>query len=206
MAKRRWKIDEIKSVVAGENPFYQSGYTPAYKKRKVGDEWTDAKGTWKKTKNGIVSVNKQMDGIRELVRPRCSVCQMDINLFGDKVDQKIFSKTGKCFQCLDIDESTLRVTGQYAVYENDKMLKNKLSTLKEFKKNVEESIAYLEKDDAKIEFVCPTGDIVRWVGAQNNRLLEEAKQDLALATKEIVELEKVLFLGKQSSNSLAAKS
>lgn len=43
MSKRRWKIEDIKNVVAGENPFKQFGYEPVKDPiRKVGDRWTDA--------------------------------------------------------------------------------------------------------------------------------------------------------------------
>ena len=189
MARRRWKMEEIKSVVSGENPFIQSGYTGKKGERKIGDEWTDARGTWKKTKNGIIRVNKQMDAIREIVRPRCSDCNMDINLFGDKVDQKIFTKTGRCFSCLEIFEQNLKITGQFEKYEQNKMLKNRLANLKEFKKNVQESIEYLKKDDCKLEMVCSNGDIVTWVGSQNEKLLESAIKDLELAEAEISKIE-----------------
>ena len=191
MAKRRWKMDEIKAVVAGENPFYQSGYSAPYKARKVGDEWTDGKGkTWRKTELGKVSVNKQMDAIRELVKSRCSVCGMDVDLFGDKTDKKVFVRTRKCFACLEIEESTLKVTGKYHDYEMKKLFHNKLSLLKEFRKNVIESIAYLRKDDSKIEMVCSNGQIVTWLGdPEIEPLLKEAESDLVKADKEIVDME-----------------
>jgi hypothetical protein len=190
MAKRRWKMDEIKAVVAGENPFYQSGYTPTYKSRKVGDEWTDGKGkTWKKTKSGIESVNKQMDVIRELVKSRCKVCGMNIDLFGDKTDKKVFLRTRKCFSCLEIEEMTLKVTGKYDDYEKKKLFHNKLSLLKEFRKNVIESIAYLRKDDSKLEMVCSNGQIVTWSGGSEiEPLLKEAESDLVKADKEIADI------------------
>jgi hypothetical protein len=201
MAKRRWKMQEIEAVVNGENPFIQSGYTGKRGEKKIGDEWTDAKGTWKKTKNGIVRVNKQMDAIRELVRPRCSTCNMDIALFGDKIDQKIHAKTGKCFSCLELFEQNVKLSGKYNFYEESKLLKNRLAALKEFQKNVIESIDYLKKDDSKIEMVCSNGDIVTWSGAQNEKLLSEAQNDLALCEKEIVRVEEeVAKMEAQLSN------
>lgn len=191
MARRRWKMDEIKAVVAGENPFIQSGYTAPYKARKIGDEWMDNKGnTWRKTAGGKVRVNKQMDAIRELVKPRCEVCGMDINLFGDKVDQKVFARTRKCFSCLEIEEQTLKVTGKFEAYENKKLFKNRLSLLREFRKNVIESIAFLKKDDAKVEMVCSNGDIVKWEGGPDvEPILKEAEADLVKANEEIQRME-----------------
>ena len=191
MARRRWKMDEIKAVVAGENPFIQSGYTAPYKARKIGDEWTDSKGnTWLKTAGGKVRVNKQMDAIRELVKPRCEICGMDINLFGDKVDQKVFARTRKCFSCLEIEEQTMKVTGKFEAYENKKLFQNRLSLLREFRKNVIDSIEFLKRDDAKVEMVCANGDIVTWKGGPDvNPILKEAEADLVKANDEIKRME-----------------
>ena len=189
MANRRWKLQEIEAVVNGENPFIQSGYTGKKGERKIGDEWTDSRGTWKKTKNGIVRVNKQIDAIRELVKARCSVCNMDIALFGDKTDTKIHAKTGMCFSCLEIYEQNLKLAGLYPIYEESKLTKNRLAALKEFKKNVIESIEYLKKDDAKLEMICSNGDIITWTGAQNEKILKEAEKDLVLCEEEIKRVE-----------------
>lgn len=191
MARRRWKMDEIKAVVAGENPFIQSGYTAPYKARKIGDEWTDGKGiTWRKTAGGKVRVNKQMDSIRELIRQRCIVCGTDVGMFGDKVDKKVYARTQKCFSCLEIEEQTLKVTGKYEAYENKKLFKNRLSLLREFRNNVIESIAFLKKDDAKVEMVCSNGDIVKWEGGPDvEPILKEAEADLVKAEAEIQRME-----------------
>jgi hypothetical protein len=193
MARRRWKLEDIKKVIDGTSPFVQIGYTQKYKHRKIGDIWTDSNGkTWKKTESGIVSVNRQMDEIRDLVRPKCSVCNLDIFLFGDKVDRKIFAKTGKCFQCLEVEETTLKVTGKYKDYENAKLLKNKLSLLKEFRQNVIESIKFLKNDNSKIEMVCSNGKIVTWTGSQNKSILKDAEDDLIKVNDEIKKTEELI--------------
>jgi len=189
MAKRRWKISDIKAVVNNENPFVQVGYEPKRKRRKIGDEWTDSKGTWKKTKNGIISVNKQMDSIRELVRPRCSVCQMDINLFGDRIDKKLHLKTGKCWKCLTLEETAMKIDGTYEKYEETKILKNRLSMLREFRKNVIETIDYLKKGEPKIEMVCSNGNIVSWSGQDIEPILKDAQEDLIKSEVEIKRVE-----------------
>jgi len=193
MARRKWNYETIQQVLDGGNPFIQVGYSKGYERRNDGDEWTDTKGvTWKKTNGSIVRVNKQMDDIREIIRPRCSVCNMDMNLFGNKIDNKVFNKTGLCFDCLEIKEQTLKLNGKYEEYEFQKLVKNKLATLKEFRKNVMESIEYLKKDDCKMEMVHSNGEITTWTGAQNSRILKEAKEDLIKADKEISELEVVV--------------
>lgn len=193
MARRRWKMEDIKAVVDGENPFIQSGYTPKYKKRKIGDEWQDKKGvTWKKTENGIVRVNKQMDAIRELVKARCKKCNMDIMLFGDKLDRKIHPKTGMCFNCLQEEEMIMRANGTFEKYQKMKMEKNRLAVLREFRQKVAESIDYLKKDDCKLSWVTPDGGVHTWTGAQNAELLKEAEADLIKADEEIKRVEAYL--------------
>ncbi len=190
MARRKWNYETIQQTLNGETPFIQVGYTPKAKKRKVGDEWVDTKGRrWKKTENGVISVNQQADAIRELVRPRCSVCKKDVNLFGDRIDKKLFAKTGKCFECLECEETHLKLTGQYEKYENLKITRNKLSYLRDFKTNILESINYLRKDDSKLSLVSANGDITTWTGSQNKELLVEAEKDLAEVDKLIAEVE-----------------
>jgi hypothetical protein len=186
MARRKWNIETIKQVVNGENPIIQSGYTPKTKRHKIGDIWTDIKGiTWAQRKGYKVRVNKQADCIRELVRKICSVCKKDLDISGDRVDNKIFSKTGKCFACLEVEEMQLKLEGKYKDYEDKKILSNKLSVLKEMKKYVEESIEYLKKKDSKIQMVCSNGDIVNWEGEDLDGLLKTAEEDLIKIKKEI---------------------
>ena len=192
MSKRRWKIEEIKAVVDGQNPFAQFGYTGTVEKHhKVGDEWEDSRGDkWKQTAiDSKVKVNKQADLIRELVRPRCKVCNLDINLFGDIVDEKIFSKTGMCFSCLEVEEIKKKIDGGYEKYEKEKMIQNELSVAKEFKAKLVEAMAYLKKDDSKISFVTSNGQVETWSGAQNEDILKDITADLEKADQHIKELE-----------------
>jgi len=130
---------------------------------------------------------------------------MDINLFGDKVDKKVFSRTGKCFSCLEIEEQTLKVTGKYQAYEDHKLMKNRLSLLREFRKNVIESINYLKNDDAKLEMVCSNGEIVTWRGrTEVEPLIKEAEEDLVKADAEIKRVEEELAKFESNNPPVAA--
>lgn len=189
MARRRWNIETIRQVVEGNKPFIQVGYTGKSKLRKDGDVWTDTKGIkWKKESGAIIRVNDQADSIRNLVKRKCQ-CGFDIDMLGTRLDEKMYSKTGLCYDCTILRDTEMIVNGEFQTFSENKMLKNKLSVAKEFKKNVLETIEYLKKDDSKIEMVHANGDITTWVGSQNNRLLEEAKADLEKVDKLIVELE-----------------
>ena len=136
MARRRWNIETIKQVVAGEQPFIQIGYESDMSKRKEGEIWKDSKGRKWTKKNGYKtqissSDTPIIDEINKL--SKCSVCGTNIRAFGNKLDHKVFPKTGKCYDCLEAEEMILRATGKWGDYEQLKMLKNKRGLLEDFR-------------------------------------------------------------------------
>lgn len=190
MARRRWNYETIQQVLDGENPFVQVGYTQKPKRRKNGEEWTDSKGrSWKKTNGAVTSVNKQMDMIRESIQKKCSVCGQRMDFSGDKLDHKVFPKTGKCFDCLQAEEIIYRVNGTWKEYENLKILKNRLGALNDFKQKVSEAVEFLENDTGKMELAMPTGELMTWRGKSNPQWLVDAKADLVRADNEINKVE-----------------
>mgnify|MGYP007070601236 CR=1 FL=1 len=95
MARRKYNVEIIKQIVDGQQPFIQIGYDKAKKRYKNGDEWTDSKGnTWKMEHGAKFKVNKQADLIREMVQPKCSKCGQRIDFSCDKLDHKVFPRTG----------------------------------------------------------------------------------------------------------------
>lgn len=190
MARRRWNLETIQQVMDGEQPFIQVGYTGPSKRKKEGDEWEDGKGIKWTIRNGAkIRINPQADLIRELVKRKCSVCGFDIGMLGNRLDEKMYSKTGKCFDCIQLEETLMVCNGTFQKYSDKKMLKNKLSTAREFRRNVLETIDFLKKDDCKVEMVHANGTMTTFVGAQNEKLLKEAEVDLEKVDKLIVELE-----------------
>lgn len=190
MARRKYNTEIIKQIVDGENPFFQSGYSVPIKKRKNGDEWTDAKGhSWKKVNEGIISVNKQMDSIRASLQPKCSVCGQRIDFSCDRLDKRVFPKTGKCFDCLQVEEMEYRVNGTWEQYEQLKLLKNRQGLLNDFKQKVQEAVEFLENDTGKMEMVMPTGEVMTWTGKSNTQWLLDARKDLTKANDEIKKVE-----------------
>ena len=190
MARRKYNIEIIKKIVDGDQPFIQVGYTGPSKLRKNGDVWKDGKDIkWKKENGAIIRINDQADSIRDLVKRKCSSCGFDIGMLGNRMDEKMYTKTGLCYDCTLLRDTEMIIKGEFQNFSENKISKNKLSLAKEFKKNVIETIEYLKKDDSKIEMVHANGDITTWVGSQNERLLEEAKKDLEKVDKLIEELE-----------------
>jgi hypothetical protein len=188
MARRRWKMEDIKSVVDGQNPFIQVGYGKSIK-REEGDVWTDSHGvTWIKKQGYKTRLNKQADAMREQLREVCSVCNKEIK-WGSRFDRMFFNKTGKCQDCVTEVETVLKLTGLWPLYEKKKIFYNKLSLAKEFKSKTEEAIQYLETYNGKIEFFNPGNNTVEvWTDDQRSFRLEEAKTDLKLVSDKIEEL------------------
>ncbi len=193
MARRRWNIETIEQVVNGESPFIKVGYTPKPKKRKLGDRWKDHNGiTWEQCNGYKKRVNVQADSIRDMLKRICSKCGKNLDFSLSRLDDKVFPKTGKCFDCLQAEESILRMTGEYEKYEQLKMTQNKLSYLRDFRQNLIESIAYLSNPDSKISFVSSDGSLETWSGEQNAGLLENAKADLDEVDKLIGQVERMV--------------
>jgi len=191
MARRRWNIETIKQVVDGEQPFIQVGYTgkegnPAHKE---GEVWDDVKGIKWTMKNGAqFRVNSQADLIRDLVKKKCSNCGFNVSNWGSKLDDKIYAKTGLCLDCFQAKELELKINGTYDKFVETTILKNKISTAKEFKKNIEESILFLKTDNSKIEMVHANGSMTTFVGSQNEKMLKEVEVDLEKVNKLLEEL------------------
>ena len=195
MARRKWNIDIIRRIVDGEQPFTQFGYEPPIIKRKENEIWEDSRGVKWILKNGNkIRVNPQANLIRELTKRKCSVCGFDVGMLGNKLDGKFFSKTRMCCDCVQAEETRMVFDGTFKNYTEEKMLKNKLSIAKEFRKNVIETIGYFKKDNSKIEMVHANGDITTWTGSQNKKLLKEAELDLEKVNKLIEELEKEVVI------------
>ena len=191
MSRRRYNVETIKQIVDGENPFFQSGYTGKKKKRKEGDQWTDFKGvSWKKVNGSIVRVNKQADTIREMIQQKCSVCGQRIDFSCDRLDHKVFPKTGKCFDCLQVEEIVLRVHQPlWDAYEKKKMTSNKLGALKDFREKVMEAIDFLKNDTGVMGDVLSTGEMITFTGKSNPQWLIDAESDLIKVNDEIKKVE-----------------
>lgn len=193
MARRRWNHETIKQIVDGESPFVQFGYLPKPKKRKFGDQWKDKNGiTWEQCNGYKKRVNEKADCIRNMIKRFCSKCGKDLDFSKNKLDDKIFPKTGKCYDCIEADESIMRVTGEYKEYEKKKILQNKLSYLRDFKQKLLDSIKYLKNDDSKLSLVMASGELMTWTGSQNSQLLKTTEDDLISVDELIAAVEKMV--------------
>jgi hypothetical protein len=186
-------MDEIKTVVAGENPFKQFGYDVVEPhKREIGERWTDARGkTWEQKSGYRVIVNEKADLIRDAVRQECPKCKKDIR-WGNRLDRRFFLKGGMCYDCTINRDTLLMMSGHWAAHEKMKLAKSSLSYFKDIRNQVQESIDYLSTTDGKMHFVDGQGGVETWTNTQVDELLKNAKSDYDLYSKYIKDTEDLI--------------
>ena len=173
-------LDIVKDYVEGNRPFIQVGYDPNLNnsKRKEGEEWEDGQGNKWVWKNGTKRKVSKLGQIK--IDKRCSICNADMK-FGNYLDDRFFPKTGKCYDCAISFDSKLKSLGVYADYEKYKIYNSMLSEMKDFKKNITDSIQYLEKNpEEKLQFFNDDGSQEFWTDNTNQiqKVLSDLKNDL----------------------------
>lgn len=183
----------VRDYLNGERPFVQVGYTSDsdFASRKEGEIWTDSNNKKWIKKNGTKrAINNVSCNTIDAVRSLCNDCKMDIR-WGNRYDQILFNKTGRCQECLAKYESELRRLGKYRDYEQKKVLQNQLSQAKEFKAKVQESCDFVSSHE-KISFPNSDGTLDEWSIAKRNTILKDLKNDLKNIDKQIIKIEKKL--------------
>ena len=109
--------------------------------RNIDDIWTDKDGkTWQQKDGYKISVTK-FDELRDYLKAitTCSTKECKTDKY-DQSDKKAIAKTGMCFNCLIKYEDALRADGTWPYYEDYKISKNKLGTVRELKEQYEEAL------------------------------------------------------------------
>jgi hypothetical protein len=183
----------VRDYLNGERPFIQVGYTAdsEFSSRKDGEIWEDANGKKWIKKNGTKrAINNVNTSIIESTKCRCKDCNMDIR-WGNRYDEILYNKTGRCQECLAKFETQLRVKGKYEEYEQNKMLRNQLSQAKEFRIKVQESYNFVSSHQ-KISFPNGDGTSDEWTIERRENILKDLKTDLKKIDKQILKIEKKL--------------
>lgn len=182
-------LDIVRSYLAGERAFVQVGYDAsiALQSRKEGEEWEESDGSKWIKKGGVKQrVSKHAQYILE---QRCTICNSDMK-WGNRLDQKIYPKTQRCYECNIEFEGILKSRGLYANYEKFKVINNELSMMKDFKAKVVDSISYLENYTQKtkdLQFFNEDGSNEIWVDDTDRReiVLKDLRVDLEQVTRGI---------------------
>jgi hypothetical protein len=128
--------------------------------RKLGDIWTDKDGkTWQQRDGYKISVTK-FDEIRDYLKTitTCSAKECHTDRY-DNTDKKAIAKTGMCFNCLVNYEDGLRADGTWPYYEDYKISKNKLGTVRELKEQYEEALKGIS---TQLQMINEDGTISEW--------------------------------------------
>lgn len=198
-ATNKSNIDIVKGYLSGERPFVQIGYTSDLEKRKEGETWNDAQGKSWIYKNGRKRrINKSQKVDSDSVRLKCKDCNMDMK-WGNYLDDKIFPKTGRCYDCNVKFETKLKSEGKFENYEKLKIFNNQKSFCLDLKSKLEETIKYLEVSSDDIVYLNEDGSKEVWKDTTREKVLSDAKNDYkeCLSALERIELQlKSLSCGK----------
>lgn len=180
----------VRDYLNGERPFIQVGYTADsdFASRKDGEIWTDANGKKWIKKNGTKrAINNVNSSTIEATKRHCKDCNMDIR-WGNRYDEILYNKTGRCQECLAKFETQLRLNGKYEEYEQKKLLQNQLSQAKEFRIKVQESYDFVSSHE-KISFPNGDGTLDEWTIERRENILKDLKADLKKIDKQILKIE-----------------
>jgi hypothetical protein len=152
--------------------------------RNVGDIWTDKDGkTWQQRDGYKISVTK-FDELREYLKTitTCSSNECHTDRY-DATDKKSIAKTGMCFQCLIKYEDVLKSDGTWSYYEDYKISKNKIGTVRELKEQYEEALAGIS---TQLQMINEDGTISEWKwDIDINKVKADIESDIEGATTAI---------------------
>jgi hypothetical protein len=178
-ASGKSNLSIVKDYLSGERPFVQVGYDANLEnnKRKEGEEWEDSQGRKWVWKNGSKRrISKRATIINQ---QRCKCCKMDVR-WGNYLDDRVWPKTGYCYDCFINFQTELKMMGMFEVYNELQDLKNERSILEDYKRKFEESQIFCQQNQGKpVEFLEEDGSFERWEGVQDyTKILEDVTNDL----------------------------
>ena len=130
--KRDKASQKIMDVLQGNAPSSKSfGWTP-----ESDPEYAKFKKEEKEKED------KEQDEINDILQKIrmpwfCPKCE---GIMSAKVDKKMWRRTGSCMKCVAKAETKLKATGKYEAYEQEKMLRNSISYLKDYRLKFEEAL------------------------------------------------------------------
>ena len=182
-------LDIVRSYLNGEKAFVQVGYDANLEnnKRKEGEEWEDGQGRKWVWKNGSKRrISKRATIINE---QRCKCCNMDVR-WGNYLDDRVWPKTGYCYDCFIDFQTNLKLIGMFEVYNELQDLKNERGILEDYKKKFEESKKFCEENkDKDVTFLEEDGSFEKWDGnIDYNKIFEDLTKDIGVIDVRLEEL------------------
>jgi len=150
-----------------------------------GDRWYDDDGdVWEMGAGGPIK-RSFFDDIRTpLFCPECK------KMMNGKFDVKFWRMRRKCFDCVQDEETKMKVNGTYELYEKYVMLENKKSWLRDIKDGLRE---FEEEFSSGFEQVVnSSGDLSEWGGFEDeevDEMMENAQEFIEEFEDHVNELE-----------------
>ena len=175
-------IKRMRNIVSGntaDRTRVQAGFEKTKEEYGEGDVWEEGGKTWT-IKNSLKQTVTKHDKLREMVKFPLK-CACDKPMKPTKLNKKMWTIHGKCFDCVVEYETHLRAIGKYEEYEKNLMNANKNSFVTDYEQAVE---AYI--NDTGNTFMSEAGDIENWSKASLN---PETIKALKANIKQLRELE-----------------
>jgi len=175
-------IKRMRNIVSGNTANrtrVQAGYEKQVKEYSEGDIWEENGKKWT-IKNSIKQNVTKHDKLREIIKFPLK-CACDKPMKPTKLNKKMWTIHGKCFDCVVKHETHLKSTGQYEEYASKLMNANKNTFVTDYEQAVE---AYIH--DTGDTFMSEAGDIENWSKAKlNPEIIKVLKNNI----KQLKELE-----------------
>ena len=149
----RRKVNEVMTKYTDKIVF--SYNTPAEEpEHKEGEIWEDKNGKEWTIKKGVKQSISKMEGFRTPMF--CPACE---GVMRSNADTKMWRMHGKCLNCVVEFETQLRRDGKYEIYEQKKMLDNRISF---YGDKIAELHSYMATLAAKVQFAHSDGTLQDW--------------------------------------------
>jgi hypothetical protein len=142
-------------------------------KHEVGEIWTDSDGKKWQQHKGFKSAVTDLDSVRNFLS-KLSNCSKDEckTIKYTHIDKKLIRKTGMCLDCLQKEETLLRLDGTWPYYEDYKITRNSLAFVIDDKMKMEDAFRGLAKT---YDMITETGQTEQWTWDID---IEQVKEDL----------------------------
>jgi|TARA_R110001592_G_scaffold40170_3_gene132083 hypothetical protein len=175
-------VKRMRNILSGntaDKTRIQSGYEKENIVYTEGDIWEENGKKWT-IKNGIKQNVTKHDKLREMVKFPLK-CACDKPMKPTKLNKKMWTIHGKCFDCVAKHETHLRAIGKYEEYEKKLMNANKNSFVDDYEAAVKEY-----ENSQPDTYVSEAGDIENWVGGKvNPEIIKTLKENI----KQLKEME-----------------
>lgn len=192
MGKKERQNKALETILKGGDPeqpikiAVPGSSSSKYKVREIGETWTDSDGrTWEQRDGYIMKVPKMERFNMPMFCPECD------KIMNKNLDDKMWARTGKCFDCVIKEETAMRAAGTYELYEKEKILANMKSWVKDMEAGLE---TFFENINNKTD-VTSSGEINEWSDLTENELQElrsKFENEIKPAKEKINELQKTV--------------